>query len=168
MMPGDAGQQDFASDVSGLYPVGIDVAVHHGIDCQSRYGLDTQFLHNVLAVGDDGGEADVQFVGNLLVDKSFGDEHQHFYLAGGKFVGIGVAGGMRRHGGAETVRLLVGVSVLVSVPMELQNVFCEAFVRPDRCLASACPTVGDGFTIDQHNGFGLALQKESGMLEVNL
>ena len=26
----------------------------------------------------------------------------------------------------------------------------------------------DGFTIDQHNGFGLALQKESGMLEVNL
>ena len=33
----------------------IDVAVHHGIDCQSRYGLDAQFLHNVLAVGDDGG-----------------------------------------------------------------------------------------------------------------
>ena len=68
-MPGDAGRQGVLP--SGLYPVGIDVAVHHGIDCQSRYGLDTQFLHNVLAVGDDGGEADVQFVGNLLVDKSF-------------------------------------------------------------------------------------------------
>ena len=125
----DAGRCGAAGGLpSGLYPVGIDVAVHHGIDCQSRYGLDTQFLHNVLAVSDDGGEADVQFVGNLLVDKSFGDEHQHFYLAGGKFVGIGVAGGMRRHGGAETVRLLVGVSVLVSVPMELQNVFYEAFL----------------------------------------
>lgn len=62
---------------------------------------------------------------SLLI--SFGDEHQHFYLAGGKLVGIGVAGGMRRHGGAETVRLLVGVSVLVSVPMELQNVFYEPF-----------------------------------------
>ena len=50
--------------------------MHHGVNGQSRYGLDAQLLHDVLAVGDDGGEADVQFVGNLFVDEPFGDEYQ--------------------------------------------------------------------------------------------
>ena len=79
-----------------------------------------------------------------LLISPFGDEHQHFYLAGGKLVGIGVAGGMRRHGGAETVRLLVGVSVLVSVPMKLQNVFSRGLSRPDRCSGSVRPIAEAG------------------------
>ena len=37
------------------------------------------------------------------------------------------------------------LSVLVSVLAQLQNVFLPDFVRPDRCLASACPTVGGRF-----------------------
>ena len=68
--------------------------MHHGVNGQSRYGLDAQLLHDVLAVGDDGGEADVQFVGNLFVDEPFGDEYQHFYFAGGQVVVVGAVGGI--------------------------------------------------------------------------
>ena len=67
--------------------------MHHSIDGQSRYRLDAQFLHDILAVGDDGGQTDVQFVGNLFVDEPFGNERQHFYFAGGEVVVIGGVGG---------------------------------------------------------------------------
>ena len=44
-------------------------------------------------MGDDGGQTDVQFVGNLFVDEPFGNERQHFYFAGGEVVVIGGVGG---------------------------------------------------------------------------
>ncbi len=69
--------------VVGLYSVRFHISVHHGIDSQPGHGLDTQLLGDILAVGDDGGQADVQFVGNLLVDETFGNQHQHFYFAAG-------------------------------------------------------------------------------------
>ena len=64
-----------------LNAVRFYIPVHYGIDGESGYRLNAEFLRNVLAVSDDGGETDVQFVGYLLVDESFGDEYQHFDLA---------------------------------------------------------------------------------------
>lgn len=69
-----------------LNAVGFYVPVHHGIDGESGHRLDAEFLRDVLAVGDDGGEADIQFLGYFFVDESFGYEHQHFDFAGGKVV----------------------------------------------------------------------------------
>ena len=42
MMPGDAGRQGIAI---GLYPVGIDVAVHHGMIVSPDTDLMPRFLH---------------------------------------------------------------------------------------------------------------------------
>ena len=66
----------YSSDAVGLY-----VPVHDGIDSQSRYGADIEFFHDVLAVGDNGGSADTQVVGNFLVRQSAYNEYEHFYLA---------------------------------------------------------------------------------------
>ena len=60
--------------------VRLDVAVHHGIDGQGGYGVHVEFFHDVLAVGDDGGGADVQTVGDFLVGQPADDEDKHFYL----------------------------------------------------------------------------------------
>ena len=51
-----------------LYLVDVHVAVHHGIDGEGGDTLHTQFVHDVLAVGDDRGKSDIQFVGDLFVD----------------------------------------------------------------------------------------------------
>lgn len=48
--------------------------------------LDAQFFSNVLAVGDNGGQADIKFVGYLFVDKSFGDKYQYFYFPDRQFM----------------------------------------------------------------------------------
>ena len=48
--------------------LGVDDSVHHGIETEARDALDAQFGGDVLAVGEDGVDADVQSVGNLLVD----------------------------------------------------------------------------------------------------
>ena len=61
--------------------VGIDVAIEDGVDGEPGYGLYSQLLGDVLAVRDDGGEAYVQAVGNLLVHQSAGNECQHLDLA---------------------------------------------------------------------------------------
>ena len=63
---------------SSLDFVDVDVAVHDGVDGECGNTLHTQLFHDILAVGDDGGEADVQAVGNLFVDVSLYDECHHF------------------------------------------------------------------------------------------
>ena len=62
-----------------LYSVCFNVAIHHSINGKTGNRLDAQFFSNVLAVGDNGGQADIKFVGYLFVDKSFGDKYQYFY-----------------------------------------------------------------------------------------
>ena len=61
--------------------VDIDVSVHDGIDGEGADALHTQLVHDVLAVGDDGCQTDVQAVGNLLVDESLHDERHDLNLA---------------------------------------------------------------------------------------
>ena len=65
-----------------LDTIRLYIPVHDGIDSQSRYRLDAQFLGYVLPMADDRSEADVQFLGNFLVDKSFGDEYKYLNFAG--------------------------------------------------------------------------------------
>jgi len=64
--------------------VDVYVAVGDGIDGEGRDALHAQLLHDVLAVGDDGGEANVQTVGNLFVDVALHDEGHHLGLAAGE------------------------------------------------------------------------------------
>ena len=69
---------------SRLYLVDIDVAVHDSIDGKGGDALQAEFLHDVLAMGDDCGQADVEFVGYLLVDESLYDQRHDFYLTVGE------------------------------------------------------------------------------------
>ena len=47
--------------------VRLDIAVHHGIDGESGNRLDAQLLGDVLPMGDDSGQTDVQLLGNFLI-----------------------------------------------------------------------------------------------------
>ena len=58
--------------------------MHDGIDGEGRDALHAQLVHDVTAMGDDGGEADVQAVGNLLVDKALDNERHDFDFTVGK------------------------------------------------------------------------------------
>ena len=40
---------------SGLNLIDVDVAMHHGIDGECRDTFHAEFIHDILAVGDDGG-----------------------------------------------------------------------------------------------------------------
>ena len=71
----------------------FDVSVQYRVNGQACYRFDAQLLGDVLAVGDDCGQTDAQLVGNLLVDKSLGQQHQHFRFAGGQFVRVGRVAG---------------------------------------------------------------------------
>ncbi len=69
-----------------LYSVCFNVAIHHSINGKTGNRLDAQFFSNVLAVGDNGGQADIKFVGYLFVDKSFGDKYQYFYFPDSQYM----------------------------------------------------------------------------------
>ena len=56
----------------------VNVAVGDGIDGQGGDALEAQFIHDVFTVGDDGGETDVEFIGNLLVDEALDYERHNF------------------------------------------------------------------------------------------
>lgn len=58
----------------------------HGIDCKGRNAFHTQFFHDVFTVGNDGGEADIQKGGYLLVDMPFDNQCQHFDFAVGEYL----------------------------------------------------------------------------------
>ena len=90
---------------SSLYSINIDISVHHGIDGQCGYAFHPKFFGYVLAVTHHGGQADVEHVGNLLVDMSLCHERQHLKLA----VGEGVLLGLSIKRGKVTA---VGVGVL--------------------------------------------------------
>ena len=69
-------------------PVDIHEPVHYSVDGEGGYSLYTQFLLNVLPVADDGGESDVQSVGNFLVHQSLGYQRQNLYLAAAEDIGL--------------------------------------------------------------------------------
>ncbi len=64
--------------------IDVYIAVHNGVYGKGRNGLHAELVHDILAVGDYGGQADVQVVCNLLVDKSLYDERHDFNLTVGK------------------------------------------------------------------------------------
>ena len=64
-----------------LYFIDVDIAVHDGIDSEGGNTLHAKLFHNVLAVGDDCGEPDVQAIGNLFVDIASHDERHDLDFA---------------------------------------------------------------------------------------
>ena len=67
-----------------LYRIDIDVAVGDGVDGEGGDALEAEFVHDVFAVGDDRGEADVEFVGDLFVDEALDNEGHDFDFAVGE------------------------------------------------------------------------------------
>ena len=72
--------------------------MHDGVERKPGDGFDAQLGGNVLAVGQDGVEADVEAVGNLLVRAAFDDELEYVGLARGKLF-VRVGGGRAGVGG---------------------------------------------------------------------
>ena len=70
---------DFVLDL-----VDVDVAVHDGIDGKGADTLHAELLHDVLTMGNDGGQTDMQTVGNLFVDISLYDERHDLDLTVGE------------------------------------------------------------------------------------
>ena len=68
---------------------GIDVTGRQGVDGQTRHRADTQLLHDVAAVRNDGRKPDLQAVGDLFVHIAAGDQRQHFGFAARKGRGFG-------------------------------------------------------------------------------
>ena len=58
--------------------------MHDGIDGEGGDTLHTELLHDVFAMGDDSGEADMQLVGNLLINITLYDERHDLYLSVGE------------------------------------------------------------------------------------
>ena len=58
--------------------------MHDGIDGECRNALHAQFVHDVLAVGDDRRQANVQPVGNLLVDIALHNQRHDLDFAVGE------------------------------------------------------------------------------------
>ncbi len=54
--------------------------MHHSIDSEGRDTLHAQLVHDVLAMGDNGSQTDVQDVGNLLVGIALHDVRHYLYL----------------------------------------------------------------------------------------
>ena len=68
----------------------VDKAVHDNVDDDVGQWAGAQFLHDIFAVSDDCGCADVQAVANLLVYKSFSQQDGNLNLTWGEY-GNGVA-----------------------------------------------------------------------------
>ena len=68
---------------------GIDVTGRQGVDGQTRHRADTQLLHDVAAVRNDGRKPDLQAVGDLFVHIAAGDQRQHLGFASRKGRGFG-------------------------------------------------------------------------------
>ena len=64
-----------------LHPVRVGVTCRQCVDHQSRHRTDTEFLHDVAAMGNHRRQPDAETVGDLLVDEPPGDERQHFGFA---------------------------------------------------------------------------------------
>ena len=68
--------------------LGVDDAVHHGLESEARDAFDAEFGGDVLAVGEDGIDADVEGVGNLLVDHAARHKAQYFNLTPRQHIGL--------------------------------------------------------------------------------
>ena len=66
----------------------LDIAVHHGIDGESGNRLDAQLLGDVLPMGDDSGQTDVQLLGNFLIYQTLCNQDEYLYLTGRLFLSI--------------------------------------------------------------------------------
>ena len=62
----------------------IDETIHHHIEDDIGQGTCMEFLHDVLAMGDDSGEADVELFSNFLVDMPLCQQNGHFNLTSRK------------------------------------------------------------------------------------
>lgn len=87
-----------------LYIGDVDISMHDGIDGEGGERAQAGLVDDVLAVGDDGGEGDVEAVGHLFINKSLHDEREHLDLAvaehGLLVVGLSsFSGGMARLSG---------------------------------------------------------------------
>src|SRR5438128_10435174 len=63
---------------------GFNDSFGDGVARESRDVVDVQLVHDVLAMFLDGLDTDAQFAGDLLIGFAFGDQLQHFRLAGGQ------------------------------------------------------------------------------------
>ena len=50
--------------------VNIYISVHYGVDSEGRDALYPELVHNVFAMCNDGTQPNIQFVGNLFIDKA--------------------------------------------------------------------------------------------------
>lgn len=64
-----------------------DEAVHDGVDAEARDGFDAELGGDVLAMGQDGVDADREAVGYLFVDVAGGEKPQHVGFAWRKCAG---------------------------------------------------------------------------------
>ena len=68
--------------------INVYVAMHDRVDCKGGDTFESQLVHDVLPMGDDRGEANVQLLGDLLVDVALHDERHHLYLAVGEDLAV--------------------------------------------------------------------------------
>ena len=67
---------------------------------------------------------DIPIAGKTRIDVKLAEDSN----AMEEVVVVGAVGGMGRHGGAGAVRLLARMSVVMAVPVQLENIFDEAFL----------------------------------------
>ena len=137
----------------------VDVPVHHGVDDDVRERMGVELGHDVFAVGDDRGQADVELVGNLLVDETFGQERHHLNLTGGEGLNFGMV--LLAHRLAHHVR-----TASVAVAVELEQVGHHFLFRPADIECEDARHRGEIFTVNENNGaIGLPAE-ELGVLEI--
>ena len=141
-----------------LFPQ-VDVPVHHGVDDDVRERMGVEFSHDVFAVGDDRGQADVELVCNLLVDETFGQERYHFNLAGGEGLNFGMA--LLAHRLAHHVR-----TASVAVTVELEQVGHYFLFRPTDVEREDARHRGKIFTVNENNGAIGQPAEELSVLEI--
>ena len=132
----------------------INKTVHDHIQDDVGKGTCTELVHDVLTMGDDGGEADVELVGNLFVDVTFGKEYRHLHLTRGELSGPSRGVKMR------SVHLGIGVSFAMNGKDGLdQCLFCLTDIegRHTRNLEVA---------IDEHDGTTRLLTEIGSMFEI--
>ena len=63
----------FESDSIRLY-----IPIHNGIHSKPGYGFNSQLFGDILAVSNNRGQADIEFIGYLFINVTFANEHKYF------------------------------------------------------------------------------------------
>ena len=66
--------------VKELNLIDVNVTVHDCIDSKCRHTLETEFIGDVLSMGDNRRKTDIQFIGDFLVYIAPDDQGEHLYL----------------------------------------------------------------------------------------